>query len=123
MTRSAGGKRSFFLLGDTSARVRACLGRPARHTPATGGVERWQYGRSLEVTLRRGRVEAFALLDGTWHSAPDRVRVGSPLAALGRALGPLVPRSGGREARATVGGARVRVALAKGRATRVEVRR
>jgi hypothetical protein len=126
LTRTSKG-RSVFLLGAESTTVRTCLGK-ATSIRRAGGAETWRYGRALTLTLRKGRVESFTLLDRTWRSAPDKAGVGSTEAALRRALG-TVTRNGRALRtvltidRRTV--ADVRVTLSGARralATRIEVR-
>ncbi|MEA2256909.1 MAG: virginiamycin lyase [Solirubrobacteraceae bacterium] len=126
LTRTSKG-RSVFLLGAESKTVRTCLGK-ATSIRRARGAETWRYGRALTLTLRKGRVESFTLLDRTWRSAPDKAGVGSTEAALRRALGTITRNGRALRTVLTIDRrtvADVRVTLSGARralATRIEVR-
>ena len=74
------------LLGATPKKVLACLGRPTK-AQRRGDVQRWLYGKSIEVRFSHNQVFGITLRDKRFRSTPDGLRVGSKLAVARRALG------------------------------------
>jgi len=81
-----GNSRQVSLLGATAKKVLACLGRPTS-AQRRGKVERWRYGKSIEVRFTGGKAFGITLRDKRFRSAPDGLRVGSKLTVARRALG------------------------------------
>ena len=116
-----GSRRRVPLLGASPAKVRACVGRPTARS-RRGHVERWRYGRGLEVRFAGGEVIGMTLRDARFHSLPDGLAVGVRSRTMGRALGvrsllwhrALLRRHDGRYAD-------VKVAVRSGRVTSITV--
>jgi hypothetical protein len=116
-----GARRRVPLLGASPAKVRACLGRPTSRS-RRGHVERWRYGRGLEVRFAGGEAIGLTLRDKRFRSLPDGLAVGARSRTMGRALGvrsllhhrALLRRHDGRYAD-------VKVSVRRGRVTRIVV--
>jgi hypothetical protein len=107
------------LLGMTTSRLRACLGRPTSST-----ATKWRYGKGLTITLRRGRVTGYALTDRRFRSARGKAGVGGTLRNLRKALPGLRRVARSTDHRATLGRTQIRVRVdRRGRITRIAVTR
>lgn len=78
---------SVLLLRLTRTQVTGCLGKPSTKTAARARrLERWTYGRGLELHFRAGRVIDYNLRDGRFKTSGHKAGIGSPLTTLRRDL-------------------------------------